>query len=187
MGPPITIPRHRHRLGLSLFVIVCCLLLLPDGYYGFATHLTREYCDREMAEGVLMMQKPVVRDSSTYRLVVTREVAGEGEPKQEVVANNSATILPTDILTVKFEPKIFQSVFEVQNGAGLFEDGHCEGKARSYNNKGARIHLSGRSPIVIQGVWAKGFNGGVKIADPVVLHISDSSSGAVAVAAQDDL
>ena len=89
------------------------LLLLGDVsrtvlVQAFATHLTRDHCDRELKAGVVIMGQETLSTDDRKLVVVTRSGI-----ELESGAIFGAADEP---LTVRLEPKSFQLVLEVSEG-----------------------------------------------------------------------
>ncbi len=131
------------------------LLLLVGESHGFATNLIRGYCNREMAESVMMMGQSVKFDD-TFIIKLYNEDNNQ--------INSGESFFPGDKYIVKMEPKIHQMVLEVSSGDASFENGFCGGRRTNLNGATLAVSLNASSQnITINGVWATTYSGGVKI------------------------
>lgn len=143
------------------YVMVCLMLSLNSFVLPFATHLTRDHCDREMKSGVVIMGKETLY-STEKKLLIYRD---------SELLQNGEYFVAGDELTVKIEPKSFQIVLEISGGFKFADNSPCDG-TRS-NKNGAIINIPhgdhGPNNITVIGVWAKSYSGGVKITEAISL------------------
>lgn len=158
----------------SVFLISICLVLVRE-LQGFATHLTKEHCDRELNVGVTIMGKKV-EYSPERKLTVFRG----GEEMQP-----GGYFRPGDVLTINIEAtdgsKIRQMVLELSPGTLKFDDpkGACGGKRTILNGVTITIPdntINLEHNFTIKGCWAKTYSSGVKVVQPFSLVQEGSSS-----------
>jgi len=148
--------------------VVLVAMLCVGHACSFATHMTREYCERELRVGVVIMGKEIVL-SEERQLLVFRFVDGE----QQLVRSGS-TVSSGEILYFKLEPKSFQFVLETSEGAH-FEDGKCANKRRTHNQNASLVIDSQHTEISVIAAYAKSYNMGVQVTQPFFLSRDDAN------------
>lgn len=145
-----------------MVAFVLCLVQID----AFSNMMTRNHCDRELAEGTVIMGQPVQIDS-TRRLRLFR---GEEE------LLNGSLYHSSEKLSVQLEPyRATQLVFEVISTCGssaYFENkgNTCNGK-RS-NSQGAFLVMpyEENCVVTISCGWSSSFSSGVKLCSPFQLN-----------------
>lgn len=151
------------------FIVGAVLLADRVWVHGFATYLTKDYCDAPLIEGEIMMGSSLI--ISKKRVI---KVMHGGRELQ-----HGDYYSPDGDLEIFIEPPVNQMVLEVRGGA-RFVNGWCADADRS-NTNGAVIRLVDNpqvDEISVIGAWAESFSGGVKLT-PNVFTVYRSLSGGV--------
>lgn len=120
------------HMKLELFSFLC--ILLPSTYFGFASWMENEFCEREWKLGDVVMNANIV-SSKERRIRVFRENA-------ELFSNDS--YIPNEMLMVTLSDKTGDYLF--QTNAGKFDPGGCHGLRSS--RKSTALAMPVNSQIV---------------------------------------
>lgn len=148
---------------MSILIITVIVTITIVTVNSFATHLTRDYCDREIAEDVVIMGKPTVLNNE--RVIVLYQNGQQIDNRSLQNFNN---------LTVRIEPKSFQVVYEIRGG-GKFVNGLCDG-TRSNSNSVGIVVPDGIKTVEIVAIWAKSYSTGVQLCPTLSIQLTDQSS-----------
>jgi hypothetical protein len=86
----------------------------------------------------------------------------------------AGTYNPSEAMTAKLFPKIFQAAFEVR-GANI-PDGKCGAHRISGQYALIRFPSVNMSTVTIHAAWAKSYSSGVKLVVPFALHPSHTTT-----------
>lgn len=142
---------------------VLALALLCFGAYflgsnGFAIMATREYCDKEIKIGSMVMGNILQYDEKDTRSL--RIISGSRD-----VANNTYIDCSSPI-SVYLEPKIYHMLLETSENA-YFTGGSCN-KRRTTSN-GAQLVVKDKDideDIVISCTWGQSYSDGLRMTKP---------------------
>ena len=85
------------------------------------------------------------------------------------------TYSPSEVMTIKLFPKLFQAAFEVRGA--FFLNGKCGGNR--VTGQSATVifpsHSDGMRNVSVHGAWAKGYSTGVMLVAPFILFPSEVS------------
>lgn len=139
----------------ALFILIVLSMTCTNSVVGFASYLTRDYCDIPLEVGEVMMGTAAkLNDEKKIKIF-----------HNKIELLRDALIPKEGDLEVYLEPSSNQMVLEVSGGA-RFVNGGCAGAVRS-NTNGAVIRLDPGSSfknIRLTAAWANSFSGGVQIA-----------------------
>ena len=136
------------------------LLALPLNVYSFADWMTKDYCDRPILSGEIIMNAPAV-ESNERLIIVTRD----GKPLTSGDSYISGEKL--DVTITQNDRKI-QQVFETTTNA-KFVKGGCDGTRISKEKSILEILPSTTDTIKISAGWANGHEE-VKLAPVFILN-----------------
>lgn len=134
----------RHN-SLVFTLLVGVALLLPFGN-GFAAWMTKDFCDRQLEEGEIIMNEKAILTNERFVRVFRDD--------QELVSGKTVYV-PSEVLTVQISDSTGQFVLEASHAE--FVGGGCKKKNRVNKNHAVlKMPESGSVNVSIKGGWAMG-------------------------------
>ena len=141
-------------------LLTLLLLVMPFSVYSFADWMTKDYCDRPILSGEIIMNNPAV-DSNERLIIVSRD------GKYLTSGDTYISGEKLDVTITQNDRKI-QQVFETTKNA-KFVKGGCDGTRSSKEKSILEILPSTDDIIKISAGWANGHEE-VKLAPVFILN-----------------
>lgn len=162
-----------------MFLLSVLLLMLVGPAKGFASWFIKDFCDRQLIAGEIIMNAPVIySDERSIRIL---------RGSEDITRNGE--YIPGEELTVQISDVTPQFVIEISNGQIV--GGGCDGKRiADKSNVVVIMPLSGQEVLIWAG-WATGHSA-VSITDvftfraPIAAVLNSSHSDKVETASQAD-
>jgi hypothetical protein len=130
-------------VGMRLLV---CLAVFVPGVLGFAAWMMKDFCDRELVEGEIIMNEAAILTNDRFVRVFRDD---------KELASHSSVYVPGEILTVQLSDSTGQFVLEGQHAE--FVGGGCKKKNRMNKNHAAlKMPTSGTLNVTIKAGWSMG-------------------------------